>query len=115
MAGVYNFTIEQGTTYAEVFTWQQANGSAINLTGYTGRMQLRDRIVEGPLIAEISTALGTMTLGGAAGTITITVDAATTSSWSFQTAVYDLELTSAAGVVVRLLKGKIRLDPQVTR
>ena len=39
-AGKYNFTLEQGTTFSREITVQDS-GSAMNLTGYTPRMQMR--------------------------------------------------------------------------
>ena len=38
-AGSYNFTLEQGTTFSREITVQES-GSAMSLTGYTGRMQI---------------------------------------------------------------------------
>ena len=39
-AGTYNFTLEQGSTFSRQITVQE-NGTALNLTGYTARMQMR--------------------------------------------------------------------------
>ena len=39
-AGKYDFTLEQGTTFSREITVQDS-GSAMNLTGYTPRMQMR--------------------------------------------------------------------------
>ena len=40
-AGKYNFTIEQGTTVKLELAYKDSSGSAIDLTGYSGRMQIR--------------------------------------------------------------------------
>ena len=40
-AGKYNFTIEQGTTIRLELQYKDSSGSAIDLTGYSGRMQIR--------------------------------------------------------------------------
>ena len=40
-AGSYNFTLEQGATLDRTVTVQES-GSAMDLTGYTPRMQVRD-------------------------------------------------------------------------
>jgi hypothetical protein len=57
-----------------------------------------------------------ITLGDAAGTITLsataTVTAALTAPFS---GVYDLELVSGGGVVTRLLEGSATISPEVTR
>ncbi|MFZ9750551.1 MAG: hypothetical protein ACO3CN_00405, partial [Candidatus Nanopelagicales bacterium] len=39
-AGSLDITIEQGATWNLVLTWK-INGSAVNLTSYTGRLQAR--------------------------------------------------------------------------
>ena len=40
-AGTYNFTIEQGTTVDFEIQYTDINDSPINLTGYSGRMQIK--------------------------------------------------------------------------
>ena len=43
-AGKYNFNIEQGTTLDFEIAYTDSNSNKIDLTGYTGRMQLKDKI-----------------------------------------------------------------------
>ena len=40
-AGIYNFTIEQGTTVDFELQYTDVNDSPINLAGYSGRMQIK--------------------------------------------------------------------------
>jgi hypothetical protein len=108
--GTYNFTIQQGATWTRTLTWK-IDGVAVNLTGYTARMQLREA---GTLVIELTTANGRIALGGAAGTITLTITAADTTALNFKTALYDLELVSGGGVVTRLLEGRVFLSREVT-
>jgi hypothetical protein len=67
-------------------------------------------------VLTLTTENAGITLGGAAGTITLsataTVTAALTAPFS---GVYDLELVSGGGVVTRLLEGVATVSPEVTR
>ena len=45
----------------------------------------------------------------------LTISKEDTTAMSFNTAVYDIEIQDAAGVVTRLLQGKIKLSKEVTR
>lgn len=114
-AGVYNITIEQGSTFTLNLTWKDSSGAAINITGYTARMQVRKSVDAASTTLSLTSGAGDITLGGAAGTISITVSAASTASIASGNYVYDLELVSGAGVVTRLLQGAVTVSPEVTR
>lgn len=60
-----------------------------------------------------STANGRMVLGGVAGSINVTIDAATTADISAGRYSYDLVLTSV-GEVTRILEGKFVVTGAVT-
>jgi hypothetical protein len=112
-AGVYNFTIEAGTDFSKQITWRNSAGALVNLTGYSARMHLKRQVADVLSLFTLTDANGRIALGGAAGTITLTIaDADTTLLTGAY--VYDLELVSGAGVVTRLLKGTITVDPEVT-
>lgn len=113
-AGQYNLTVEQGATLSEVFTWKDPTGALIDLTGYSAKMQVRRAPGADELYLEASTGAGTIVLGGAAGTVTITVLAATTAALSFTTGSWDLVLTAGDGTVTRLVEGTATLDRSVT-
>lgn len=110
MAGTYNFTIEQGADFTRTFTWKDSAGALINLTGYTARMKIKTGATTIVSLTEVSG----ITLGGAAGTIVVAINAAATAAYTFSKAVYDLELVSGGGVVTRLLEGKVLLSREVT-
>ena len=114
-AGILNLTVEQGATFSRVITWRDANEAAINLTGYTARMQARRSIGAGSTFINLTTENGGITLGGAAGTITLTISATDTAALTEQSGHYDLEVVSAGGVVTRLLQGEITVSKEVTR
>ena len=114
LAGIYNFTCEQGSTFNRVITVFEPDGETpYDLTGYTARMQVRRETEEGTVLVELTTANGRIALGGAAGTITLSLTAATTAGIT-DDGVYDLEIVSGANVH-KVLKGLFRLDYEVTR
>lgn len=113
MTAVHNFRIGRGETFATVITWKN-NDVPVNLTGYTARMQLRREYSSSSPALSLTSGSG-LTLGGSAGTVTISINAATTADLVADKYVYDLELVSSGGVVKRLLEGQIKLTPSVTR
>lgn len=113
-AGIYDIVIEQGATWNPVFTWKDSAGAAINLTGYSARLQIREKVTSSTTLVSLTSASG-ITLGGAAGTIAPLLTATETAALNFATGVYDLELVSGSGVVYRLLQGRVKLSKEVTR
>ena len=112
-AAEYNFTIEQGATFSKIVTWYDSTGSLVNLTSYTAAMKTKVNKDDSSSVID-STSNLTITLGGALGTITLTMTASQTAALTFHSAYYDLELT-LSGTVTRLLKGIITLDKEVTK
>lgn len=106
--------IKQGATYKHVFHYQDEEGVTINLNGYTGRMQMRKTVSDTTVLYEATTS-DDIAIDGAAGNVTLTIPAATSTAWTFRRAVYDLEIVSGGGEVVRLVKGRVKVDPEVTR
>ena len=113
MAGSYNFTIEQGATFNLLMTWKIDN-VPVNLTGYTARLQARIDVDETETILSLTTGAG-ITLGGAAGTITLDQSAAQTAVIPAGTYIYDLEMVAGTGTVTRLVQGELIVSPEVTR
>lgn len=113
-AGVYKVTIEQGATFALVLTWKDSAGAPIDLTGYTARMQIRTSARAATATLALTTENGRIALGGAAGTITLSISAVDTAALAARPYVYDLELVTGASVT-RLLDGECLVTPEVTR
>ena len=108
-AGTYNFTIEQGTTFSRVLTLQE-NGSAMNLTGYSVASQMRSTHDSSTVVATFS---GSVT-NASSGQITLSLTNSQTSAIEEAIYVYDVEITSGAGAVTRILEGNITVTPEVT-
>ena len=127
-AGLYTFTIEQGATYTSEITWKNAADQAVDLSGFTAKMQIRaeqDSTSTAYLTLNTSASVASsgICLSGSSGTanvnegkIAITITAGSTGLLDFGTdemGYYDLEMTKGT-VVTRLLQGKVKLSKQVT-
>lgn len=114
MAGVHNFICEQGATFSRVITYQGSDGVAVNLTGYTARMQVRTDHESATTLLSLTTENGGITLGGVAGTVTLLATATQTAALDAGERVYDIELVNGS-VVTRLLQGCFVVDAEVTK
>lgn len=110
-----DLTVYQGADYAHQFYYRDAAGNPIVLTGYSARMQIREKITNSATIFEATTATSNLVIDGSAGKITLTIPDTDSTTWSARKAVYDLEIVSPAGTVTRIIEGKVRIDPEVTR
>ena len=115
---VYNFTVYQGSTWDQTFTWFQPDGvTPVNLTGCTARIQGRAKAAStSPVLFELtSTPAAGLTLGGTAGTVRVVIADELSDAWNFKRCAYDLEIAFPDGTVQRLLMGSVTVDPEVTR
>ena len=116
--GLLDLNMYQGASWDYTLTWQ-TGGVPVNLTGYNARMQVRESHMAGTPVLSIVAGTG-ITLGGTAGTIILEATATQTAGISAQPPgpqqyVYDLELISDAGIVTRLVEGRVLVYPEVTR
>jgi len=111
--GKLNLTMYQGASWDYELTWT-AGGTAVNLTDYSARMQVRPSYDSSNILFSISDEAG-ITLGGTAGTIYLEASATQTAGVPRGQYVYDLELESQAGQVTRLVEGLFEVSPEVTR
>jgi hypothetical protein len=70
-AGTFNIVAEQGATYNKLFTLTNSAGDLIDLTGYTARLQVREKYSSETKLLDLTTENGGITLGGAAGTVAV--------------------------------------------
>ena len=113
--GRLDMSCYQGASFDYTLTWL-SDGAPVNLTGYTGRMQVRDGYDAGSAIVSLTSGTG-ITLGGTAGTILVELTATQTAEIDATPSgqyVYDLELVSGA-TVTRLVEGTFIVSPEVTR
>lgn len=130
IAGIYNITIEQGSTFGRLISVEQPDlvadpsGSIFEnfeLAGFTARMHIRRTIdSETPMIT-LTTENGRIVINpNIVGTptrnneIALSITAADTAA-ILSSGVYDLEIISAGGTVSKVIRGDVTLIPEVTR
>lgn len=86
----------------------------VDLAGYTARMQIRASLA-GDVITELTTENNKIVLDNTAKTITFSLSATETAAFSFNSAVYSLELVSSGAQVTQLINGNLTLVKEVTR
>jgi hypothetical protein len=89
----------------------------VDLTGYTARMSIKDK-VGGTLLFQLLSSPGltdgAITLNTTDYSISLTVSATISASLTWKKGVYDLELVSSTGVVTALLSGVVTVSKEVT-
>lgn len=108
MATKANLNIDQGADWETVITLKE-DGASLDLQGYTGAGQIRRYYTS-------STAINMgVALSIPDGTVTLTLDSATTNSMEPGRYVYDVELTNDLGLVSRIIEGILTVNPGVTK
>ena len=115
MASTYNILVDQGSTYTLAVTYKDSSGTAINLTGYTAAMQLRENYDSATAVLSLSSPSSGIVITGASGLVTITMSATQTAALSADTFLYDLEIASPASVKTRLIQGVVVVSAEVTK
>ena len=114
--GKYNLRLYRGSTFSKVITWKDESKALINLTGWKARLHMRATIDDANPFMSLTTENGGITLGGAAGTISLMATASATTAITITQGVYDLEMIAPDGVTVtRLLEGFVFISREVTR
>ena len=120
-AGKYALLIEQGATLDLQLEYKDSANVPIDVSLYTGVLQIRpdyaDNTATVYLTLESPSVDGTgIDFGNEDGMIYIKISDTDTTSLTFDTAVYDFEITDTdTGKVTRLLQGTVKLSKEVTR
>lgn len=96
---VINITIPQGADFSETFLSKESNGSASNLSGYSGVAKLKKH-------SEATTSTSfSVNITGLTGEVAIAMTSGTTTGLKPGRYYYDVRLTSSSGAVSRLVEG----------
>jgi hypothetical protein len=87
----------------------------INLSGYTARMQIRNKLGDTTYLLDMTTENGRIILNNSVKTIELKITATDTAAITWTSGVYSLELVSAGGVVSTLMNGTVTVKQEVTR
>ena len=115
-AGYHHFIIEQGATFGQTLTLKDSSDTLINLTGYTSaEMDLRETPESSSEVLTLTTANNRVTLGGSAGTVTLSISAADTANLTAGDGVFDLEVVDGSSRVYRILEGTYTIRRNISR
>lgn len=110
--GRYNITVINGTTFTLAPIWNISN-LAVNLTGYSADMQVRD--ASNNLITELSTANGRAVISPGLGQVTFTLTAAQTAALTPGNYSYAINYTDSASNVYQILAGAFTVTASVVQ
>jgi len=110
----YDLHIHQGETWSVTLTVKDSNNVAKDLTGYTAKMQFRNK-ANGAVYDTLETGGSGITITALSGLIEIAMTAAETAALTFTRGVYDIYIKSSGGTYTYLLKGDVYIEPRVTR
>lgn len=124
VAAKKDFTVQAGATWTEGPLTYKVNGTPVDLTSWSARMQVRATTGSPDIILNLTdTAVSPdprLILGGVLGTIGIQVEAVDTSTLNDDQAdvvlVYGLEIFKNVGgveQVIPLLQGNLTIKPEV--
>lgn len=126
IAGIYNITCQQGSTFSRLLEIEQPDLEAdptgqtyepFDLSGFTARMQVRRTIESSTKLVELTTENNGLEInptGETTNHIKIYMSDEVTASIA-SSGVYDLEIINGDGEVSRIMQGAFTLSPEVTR
>lgn len=110
-----NLIIPQGATWAVRWPIQDDEGLPFDLTEWAVRSHVRRRYNSPEILHEWSSALGNAELGVGYVELRVTPEESSAWTWIKTTPVFDVELFSNKGTVLRITQGTITVSPEVTR
>lgn len=109
--------VEQGETFERAFRIKvESTGALIDYTGWTAAMQVRKSYASPDAVITCTSANGKLVVvsGDPDCNLRLTIPPADTINMRSGDYVYDIELSNA-GYVKKVLKGKFKLGPEVTK
>lgn len=114
MATSYNISTYQGDLFQATLSVKDSNNTAINLSGYQIRGQVRASYGSTGVLLDLNPTI----TSHVSGTINITLESETTDSLPVGQFVYDIERYPSGiptGNSIKLMLGKFNVSPEVTR
>ena len=110
MASISNIFIDQGATFTTTVTVTDANGDAVNLSGYSVAAQIRKTF-----LSSTATSFTATISNASSGEITISLSPTQTTALEAGRFVYDVLITASGGTKTRVVEGQVTVNPSVTR
>jgi hypothetical protein len=107
--GLYNLEIKQGKRYVRPIVWQPGEQDYDEITGWTAKLTIRQPGTGKVLLVLDTSSAGadTLSIGAPHFTVTLTISTATTRTFDFDAAEYDLDLFDPYGEGYPFLTGQV--------
>lgn len=106
----YDLAIEQGATFRLVVPVLDDHGAGVDLTGWAARGQIRETHSSVAVLYRLGEHIS---LSGS--NLILEIPGDDTAVWAWSEGVYDIELVNPAGDTARLIQGRVKVSPEVTR
>ena len=113
-AGMYRLRLKKGDDYRKDFYLKDSAGAAVDLTGCSFKMQIRESFSSDVLV-ELSTENGKIESDAENGHIVLVFIPADTSDASWKKAIYDIELKNSTDEIQTIISGTVDLYAEVTK
>jgi hypothetical protein len=114
MAGQKNFEVDQNATFSFVLEYKDDNGNAIDLTGASAKMQVRDTAGGTKLAVTLTSPSGGITIDPTNGKLTVKLTPTQTTKLFYPKSSYDIMLIDSNANKTKLLEGFMTLSRSVT-
>ena len=114
MAGQKNFDVDQNATFSFVVEYKDEDGNAIDLTGASAKMQVRDVKGGSKLAVTLTSPSGGIIINGPLGKLTVTLTPTQTNKLFYPKSVYDIMVIDSNVNKIKLLEGFMTLNRSVT-
>ena len=114
MAGQKNWEVDQNTTFTFTVEYKDNDGTPIDITGSTAKMQVRDTKGGSKLAFSLTSPSGGITIDGPNGKLTIKITPTQTNKLFYPKSSYDIMLTDSNLNKTKLLEGFMTLSRSVT-
>ena len=114
MAGQKNFEVDQNATFSFILQYKDDNGNAIDLTGASAKMQIRDSKSSTKLAVTLTSPLGGITIDGPRGTVSVKMTPTQTNKLFYPKSSYDIMIIDSNSNKTKLLEGFMTLNRSVT-
>jgi hypothetical protein len=114
MAGQKNFEVDQNATFSFVLEYKDEDGNAIDLSGASAKMQVRDTKGGNKLAVTLTSPSGGIIIDGPSGKLTIKMTPTQTNKLFYPKSSYDVMVVDSNANKIKLLEGFMTLNRSVT-
>lgn len=109
-----DFEVDQGVSFSRKIFVTDDEGLAVNLSGFSAKMQVRQYVGHPDVITELSTENSRLGINLLDNSVTISLTNTETAALSFNEMSYDLFVINGSSTI-KVCFGKIRLRESVTK